>query len=316
MALYNVIHYHFSGDIVVDLSTTIKTLHLENPTILASGIMDEDAGSMKRVLRSGAAAVVTKSIGLTSRTGHANPSFVELGCGILNAMGLPNPGISEYQKEIKEIKRDHATVIGSIFGSTIEEFKQLAKDMQHAGVDALELNVSCPHAKGFGLEIGQDPNLVEKITASVKKSVLIPVFVKLSSNVNDIVQIAKAAEKGNADGLVAINTVKAMAINIDIAKPILANKIGGYSGRAIKPIGIRSVFDIYEHTSVPIIGVGGVTDGNDAIEYIMAGASAVQIGTGVYSRGIDVFKTICDEMGEWMKKHQYSSIEELRGVAH
>ena len=301
---------------MVDISTKLKSLQLENPTILASGIMDEDAGSMKRVLRSGAAAVVTKSIGLQPRIGHPNPSFVELECGILNAMGLPNPGINEYQREIQEIKDENGLIIGSIFGSSKQDFQQLAKDMQNAGVDALELNVSCPHAKGYGLEIGQDPNLVKTITSSVKKDVTIPVFVKLSSNVNDIVEIAKAAEKGNADGIVAINTVKAMSINIDIAKPILANKIGGYSGKAIKPIGIRSVFDIYEHTQIPIIGVGGVNSGTDAIEYFMAGASAVQIGTAVYSRGIDVFRTICNEIKTWMKQHKYSSIKELCGVAH
>ena len=301
---------------MVDLSTTIKTLYLENPTMLASGIMDEDAGSMKRMLQSGAAAVVTKSIGMKPRTGHSNPSFVELECGILNAMGLPNPGIHEYQKEIAELKETKGVIIGSIFGSNNEEFKQLALKMQDAGVHALELNVSCPHAEGYGLEIGQDPTLVKSIVRSVKKQVSIPVFVKLSANVNDIIQIAQAAEEGLADGIVAINTLKAMSINLDIAKPILSHKTGGYSGKAIKPIGIRSVFEIYEHTTLPIIGVGGVTTGEDAIEYFMAGASAVQIGTALYSRGIDVFQKICNEIEQWMKEHGYSNIKELIGAAH
>jgi len=278
--------------------------------------MDEDAGSMIRILRSGAGAVVTKSIGIQPRAGNQNPTFVELDCGILNAMGLPNPGIDEYQQEIIEVKEKGGVVIGSIFGSTIEDFRILSKSMQNAGVDAIELNLSCPHAKGYGLEIGQDIALVEKITRSVKDQVLIPVFVKLSSNVNDIVEIAKAAERGNADGIVAINTVKAMSINLEIARPILSHKTGGYSGKAIKPIGVRCIYDIYEHTSLPLIGVGGVMNGADAIEYIMAGASAVQIGTAVYNRGIDVFHKISDEIKNWMKAHNYSDIEELIGIAH
>ncbi|MFH1013489.1 MAG: dihydroorotate dehydrogenase [Thermoplasmatota archaeon] len=294
----------------------MKTLHLKNPTMLASGIMNEDAGSMKRVLQSGAAAVVTKSIGLQPRIGHLNPTFVELECGILNAMGLPNPGIHHYKKEIQEVLETQGIIIGSIFGSTKEEFQELASQMQEAGVHAVELNLSCPHAEGYGLEIGQDPKLVKSITSFVKEKISIPVFVKLSSNVNDIVLIAKAAQEGHADALVAINTVKAMSINIDIAKPILAHKTGGYSGKAIKPIGIRCIYDIYEHTSIPLIGVGGITTGKDAVEYIMAGASSFQIGTAVYSRGINVFNQVCEEIETWMKQHDYSSIEELIGVAH
>ncbi len=301
---------------MIDLSTTVNTLHFENPTILASGIMDEDAESMKRVFQSGAAAVVTKSIGMQPRMGYSNPSFVELECGILNAMGLPNPGIHKYKEEIQKIDEKNGVIIGSIFGSTKQEFQELASYMQDAGVQAVELNLSCPHADGYGLQVGQDAALVREITNSVKKQISIPVFVKLSSNVNDIVQIAKAAETGHADGIVAINTVKAMSINIEIAKPVLAHGTGGYSGRAIKPIGIQSIYDIYEHTSVPLIGVGGITKGEDVIEYLMAGATAVQIGTAVYYRGIDVFKQICKEMENWMKEHEYSNINEVIGVAH
>lgn len=301
---------------MLDLSTTINTLQLHNPTILASGIMDEDAGSMKRMFDSGAAAVVTKSIGTNPRIGHKNPSFVELDCGILNAMGLPNPGIDYYKSEIEALNSKHGIVIASIFGSTPEEFQMLASSMVNAGVHAVELNLSCPHAKGYGLQIGQDETLVKDITIAVKKHISIPVFVKLSSNVSDIVQIAKAAEIGHADGLVAINTVKAMSINIDVGKPILGNKTGGYSGKAIKPIGIQCIYDLYEHTSLPLIGVGGITTGQDAIEYLMAGASAVQIGSAVYYRGVEVFKQICTEMENWMQEHHYSCINELIGIAH
>jgi len=278
--------------------------------------MDEDAGSMKRIYNSGAGAVVTKSIGLKPREGYANPTVVELECGILNAMGLPNPGINSFKEEINELKKNKIPVIGSIFGSNSKEFIKLAQKMQEYGADAVELNMSCPHAKGYGLEIGSDPKLVEEITSKVKKATKIPVFVKISPNLMNIAEIAKSAEKGKADGIVAINTVKAMKIDIDLKRPVLANKIGGYSGKAIRPIGIRCVYDIAKNVKIPIIGVGGITTGKDALEYIMAGASAVQIGSGIYYQEIEIFKKINDEVKIWMKNNGYSKLSELIGVAN
>ena len=206
--------------------------------------MDEDAGSMKRIINCGAGAVVTKSIGLKPRDGYANPTVIELEHGILNAIGLSNPGIKNFENEIKTLKKSDITIFGSIFGSNTKEFVELAKKMQKYGVDALELNMSCPHAKGYGLEIGSDPKMVKEITANIKKSVNIPVFVKISPNLMNIVEIAKSAEKGNADGIVAINSVKAMKIDLELETPVLSNKTGGYSGKAIKPIGVRCVYDI------------------------------------------------------------------------
>jgi dihydroorotate dehydrogenase (NAD+) catalytic subunit len=299
----------------VNLRTTIASLKLENPTILASGIMDEDAGSMMRAFNSGAGAVVTKSIGIKPRSGYQNPTFVELEHGILNAMGLPNPGIDEFGEEIGKLKKSNIPVIGSIFGSDVKEFVLLAEKMQEYGTEAVELNMSCPHAKGYGLEIGADPKMLYEITSNVKATVEIPVFVKISSNVSDILEIAQAAEDGNADGIVAINSVKAIKIDIETQMPILANKKGGYSGKAIIPIGIRSVYDIASKINIPIIGSGGVTTGEDAIEYFMAGASAVQIGSGVYYRGIDIFSKVCNEISIWMENHGYSKIEDIIGVA-
>lgn len=301
---------------MIDLATKIASLKLSNPTILASGLMDEDAGSMQRIINCGAGAVVTKSIGLKPREGYPNPTVIELEHGILNAMGLPNPGIEEYEEEIRKLKSSNVPVIGSIFGSNSNEFIELGKKMQSYGADALELNMSCPHAKGYGLEVGSDSKLVKEITSEVKKSTDIPVFVKLSSNVTDMVEIAKAAEIGNADGIVAINSVKAMKIDINLKMPVLSNKVGGYSGKAIKPIGVRCVYEIGKNVDIPVIGVGGVTTGEDAIEYIMAGASAVQIGSGIYYRDVDIFKKICREMESWMKDHGYKTLSELIGVAH
>jgi len=291
-------------------------LKLDNPIILASGIMDEDAGSMQRIFNCGAGAIVTKSIGLIPREGYPNPTVIELEHGILNAMGLPNPGIENFKEEIFKLKKLNIPLIASIYGSDHKDFVKLAKKMQYFGVDALELNLSCPHAKGYGLEIGCEPDLVQEITCNVKKSTKIPVFVKISPNLSDIIEIAKSAEKGNADGIVAINTIKAMKIDLELKMPVLSNKIGGYSGKAIKPIGIRCVYEISQNVNIPIIGVGGITYGEDAIEYFMAGASAVQIGSAVYYRGPDVFKKICNEIKNWMKEHGYNDLSDLIGVAH
>ena len=278
--------------------------------------MDEDAGSMERIFNCGAGAIVTKSIGLKPKEGYSNPTIVELENGILNAMGLPNPGIDEYGNEIKEIKKLKIPVIGSVFGSNSKDFIESARKMETYGTDAIELNMSCPHAKGYGLEIGSDSKLVEEITTKVKESIEIPVFVKLSSNLPNIAEIAQSAENGGADGIVAINTVKAMKIDLELKIPVLSNKIGGYSGKAIKPIGVRCVFEIFKSVNIPVIGVGGITTGEDALEYIMAGASAVQIGTAIYYRGIPVFQDICEEIKYWMKAQGYSDISNLIGVAH
>jgi dihydroorotate dehydrogenase (NAD+) catalytic subunit len=278
--------------------------------------MDENSGSMNRVFKCGASAIVTKSIGLKPRNGYPNPTVVELECGILNALGLPNPGIEEFKEEIYDLKKSDIPVIGSIFGSDSKEFVELARRMQDYDVDALELNMSCPHAKGYGLEIGCDPELVKEITSKVKQSIKIPVFVKISPNLTNIIDIAKSAEKGNADAIVAINTIKAMKIDIEMKIPVLSNKIGGYSGSAIKPIGIRCVYEIAQNVNIPIIGVGGITTGKDVIEYFMAGATAVQVGSAIYYRDLDVFKKICDEIEIWMKKHGYNNLSEIIGVAH
>ncbi len=300
---------------MVDLSTTISSLRLKNPTMLASGIMDEDAGSMQRMMRCGAGAIVTKSIGLQPREGYANPTVVELECGLLNAMGLPNPGIDLYGEEMKGLQGTKVPIIGSIYAADEEQFVTLSKKMQQFGAHAIELNVSCPHAKHYGLEVGCDPTLVHEIVTAVKTQTSLPVFVKVSPNLMNLSEIAQTIENAGADAIVAINTVKAMKIDLETTTPILANKTGGYSGKAIKPIGVRCVYDIACAVDIPVIGVGGVTTGEDALEYLMAGASAVQIGTAVYYRGPEVFKSICEEIRTWMKNHGYTSITQLIGAA-
>jgi len=273
-------------------------------------------GGIQRIIDNGAGGIVTKSIGLESRKGYLNPTTIELEHGILNAMGLPNPGIQAFTHELQNLLPASVPIIGSIYGKNTQEFQNLAQQMQATGVHALELNLSCPHAKHVGLETGCDPVLIQRIVASVKSVAGIPVFVKLSPNVTDLPQLVQAAEQGGADGIVLINTVKAMAIDIETQRPILSNKHGGYSGKAIKPIGIRCVYDAYEATDLPIIGVGGITTGLDALEYIQAGASAIQIGSAVYYRGVEVFSHICKEINEWLQNHHQHSLKNLVGVAH
>ncbi|MEF8848166.1 MAG: dihydroorotate dehydrogenase [Candidatus Thermoplasmatota archaeon] len=300
----------------MELKTKISSLKLKNPLILASGIMDETAGSIKKIYESGASAAVTKSIGIKPRKGYPNPTFVELKHGILNCMGLPSPGIEEYKEEMEKLSKYNIPTIASIYGANSDEFVILAEKMEEYGAYAIELNLSCPHAKSYGLELGSKPEIVKKIIREIKQNIDIPIFAKLSPNLTDIKNISRHAEKAGADAIVAINTVKAMKIDINLKTPVLSNKIGGYSGEAIKPIGIRNVYEIYKTVDIPVIGVGGITKGEDVIEYLMAGANAVQIGTAIYQRELNVFKKINDEIKRWMKKNNVQKISELIGVAH
>jgi dihydroorotate dehydrogenase (NAD+) catalytic subunit len=301
---------------MTDLSVEVCGLRLKNPTMLASGVLDETAKSMLAIAKAGAGAIVTKSIGREPRAGHPNPTIVELEHGLLNAMGLPNPGIDLFAKEIKEARRGGVPIIGSVFGGTEDEIAELAGRMGDAGVHAVELNLSCPHAKGYGAELGSSPERVERSCMLAKKACNVPVFAKLTPNTSYLTDLAKAAERGGADAIVAVNTLKGMAINAEAGTPVLGNRFGGLSGPAIKPVGIRCVYEIYDAVEIPVIGVGGVTTGTDAVEYIMAGASAVQIGTAVWIRGPEVFSSVCKEMSEFMKRNGYSSVKKMLGVAH
>ncbi len=291
-------------------------LRLRNPTMLASGVLDETARTMVEVVRAGAGAVVTKSVGKVPREGHANPCVVELDVGLLNAMGLPNPGIDYFSKEVKAVKAEGATVIGSVIGGTPEELAEVASLMGQAGVDAVELNLSCPHAKGFGTEMGSTPEDVRRACAAAKDAVKVPLFAKLTPNTSSIARLALAAEEGGADAVVAINTLKGMAISPEARMPILANRVGGLSGPAVRPVGVRCVYEINDAVEIPVVGVGGIACGRDALEYIMAGASAVQVGTAVWTRGPGVFRTICDEVAQFMDEHGYAKVGDMVGAAH
>jgi dihydroorotate dehydrogenase (NAD+) catalytic subunit len=300
------------------LVVEIAGLKLSNPTMLAAGILGMTSASLKEATNRGAGAVVTKSIGLRPREGYPNPTVTQVACGLLNAMGLPNPGIDEFKEEIKEAKQSETRVplIVSIYGFSTSEFVKVAKVAAEAGADALELNVSCPHVKETGAEIGQNKDLVAEVVREVKTNVEKPVFVKLTANVADVVGVAKGAVEAGADALVAINTVRAMAIDVETARPILANKIGGLSGPAIKPIAVRCVYEIYREVGVPIVGCGGITSWRDAVEFMLAGASAVQIGTAIATRGLGVFKSITRGINVYLKRKGFRSVKEIVGLSH
>jgi len=299
------------------LTVSLAGLKLVNPTMLASGILGYSAETFVSIAEGGAAAIVTKSVGLKPRKGYANPTIVQTRCGLINAMGLPNPGINEFIKEIHEAKASlNIPLIVSVYGFATEEYAVIAKKALNAGADAVELNVSCPHVKETGSEIGQNSEILADVVRKVKAVAKKPVFVKLSPNVTNIVEIADSAVKAGADALTAINTVKAMAIDAETCLPILSNKLGGLSGPAIKPIAVRCVYELYEQIKVPIIGCGGITNWRDAVEFLLAGASAIQIGTFIAVKGPNVFKAVANGIERYLKKKCFRSVKELVGLAH
>jgi dihydroorotate dehydrogenase (NAD+) catalytic subunit len=298
------------------LQVSFAGLSLRNPTILASGVMGETGDSLLRAAAAGAGALVTKSIGLEPRKGYPNPTLVELPDGYINAMGLPGPGIEAFAEEMEAAKKGGVPVIGSLFAAAPEDFVRLAGKMQDYGAAAVELNLSCPHAKGYGMEVGVDPEAVKGIVAEVKGSISIPVLAKLTPNTHHLIEVANAVEAAGGDAIVAVNTVKAMAISVEARRPVLFNRTGGMSGPAIKGVGLRCVYELYEAVDVPIVGVGGIEGPRDALEYIMAGASAVQVGSGVGRKGLGVFKDICAGLEYYMDENKMRRLADLVGVAH
>jgi len=298
------------------LQVEIAGLNLRNPTILASGILGVSADSLREVAHAGAGAVTTKSVGLQPRRGYANPTVIQVECGLLNAVGLPNPGISRFAEEIKKLDDLEVPLITSIYGYSPKEYAEVAAKAAAAGADALELNLSCPHVKGAGAEIGQNPKMIKTVVREVKGCVDVPVFAKLTPNVADIVKLAEAAASAGADAVTAINTVKAMAIDVETARPVLANRIGGLSGGAIKPVAVRCVYEISERLDLPVIGCGGVRTWRDAVEFLLAGASAVQIGSAIVYEDLGVFKSVAEGIAAYLEKRGSRRVKDIVGLAH
>ncbi|KPJ53366.1 hypothetical protein AMJ39_05020 [candidate division TA06 bacterium DG_24] len=302
----------------MDLSIDLCGIKLPNPTILASGVLGVSRCSLARVASCGAGAVTTKSISLEPRSGHDNPCVVTYEAGMLNAMGYPNPGAEAAREEFAAVDQLPVPVIASAVGTEPEEFAAVAEILTALPFAATEIPVSCPHTPGFGLMGGHaSTDAIRRITSLVRDKTKLPLFVKLPAGGPEVVDLAKAARDGGADGITAVNTIgPGMVINIEAARPVLGFKKGGVSGPALRPVAVRCVYDIYEAVDLPIIGVGGITTGRDAIEMMMAGARAVGIGSAVYYRGMDVFSEVCREIRTWMEDHGYESLTEIVGAAH
>jgi dihydroorotate dehydrogenase (NAD+) catalytic subunit len=304
-----------------ELAVDLCGVRLSNPLILAAGILGTGAELLERVAKAGAGAVTTKSCGPEPRAGHPNPTVLDWGHGLINAIGLANPGVEEMVTILKDAKDRleplAVPLIASIFAEKVEGFAEVAHRVSKAEPDFIEVNISCPNvAAEFGRPFSADPDSAAAVTMAVKGMTHLPVIVKLSPNVTDIATIARAVAMAGADAIAAINTVAGMVIDVDCGQPILANRVGGLSGPAIRPIAVRCVYEIYQAVDIPIIGLGGVVDGRDAVEMILAGATAVGVGSVAYYRGVDAFREIAQEIASFMIEHGHKTLADFKGIAH
>ena len=299
------------------MQTEFLGKQLISPTVLASGILGNSFDILKRVHESGCGLVTMKSIGPEPRDGHNNPTVIDLGHGMINAVGLPSPGYLHMEAEWDALSGRTFPIIASIYGASVEEFRRVAHYVAEKKPDFIELNISCPNSEKHGMLFGTSPTASFDVVNAVKKvSQAIPVIAKLTPQALNIGEIAKACEDAGADAICAINTVgPGMLIDIESRTPILAFRKGGLSGPMIRPIAVRCVYEIFEATSLPIIGLGGITTGEDAIEMVMAGATLAGMGTAVTHRGIDVFQRVTHEMEQWLNDHG-CTLKEIRGAAH
>jgi dihydroorotate dehydrogenase (NAD+) catalytic subunit len=293
--------------------------------VLASGIWGTTVSLLQRAAEAGCGAVTAKSCGPAPRQGHVNPTCIDWGSGLINAIGLANPGV---ENEVGLLEKAHpilasldVPLIASIFAGTAEEFGEVATTVARTRPSYIEVNISCPNVHSeFGEPFAANAKSAGEVTKAVKTAVEplgIPVIVKLAPNVPAVTQIAKAVIEQGADGLCAINTMPGLILDVESGQPILANISGGISGPALKPIALKCVYDLYRaFPSVPIIGTGGVSTGRDALEMLMAGATLVGVGSAIYYRGANAICEIRSELNEWLTEHNICDLAEVRGRAH
>ncbi|WP_039766819.1 dihydroorotate dehydrogenase [Caldicellulosiruptor sp. F32] len=294
------------------LEIEISGVKLKNPIIAASGTFGFGREFSKLIDLNLFGGISTKGITLKKRAGNPQPRLCEVYGGIINSVGLENPGVEAFvNDEVPFLKKFDTKIIANINGFNKEEFTELAKIVSPL-VDMIEVNLSCPNVKEGGMVFGKDPNKVYEITKEVKKVSVCPVIVKLTPNVTDITELAKAAEKAGADAISLINTVSAMAIDIETRKPLIKMVTGGLSGPAIKPIAIRMVYECFQKVKIPIIGMGGIMNYKDAIEFFLAGATAIQIGTVNFVNPNAVLE-IREGIENYLKAHGFESVKDLVG---
>ena len=299
---------------VIDLSVTIGSLTLRNPVIAASGCFGYGTEYAEVVDLASLGGVAVKGLFLKEREGHPPPRIVETPAGMLNAIGLQGIGVHRFITEkMPELRARGAAVFVNICGTTIQEYVELAKILSDVeGIAALELNISCPNIKEGGIQFGCSLTGTFDVVSAVKKATHLPVIPKLTPNVTDVASFARAAEDAGADAVSLVNTFLAMAIDVETRRPKITNVMGGLSGPAIRPIAVRMVWECYQLVKIPIIGMGGITDARDAIEFMLAGATAVQIGTQNFVDPF-VWSKVLDGLADYMTRHKVSKISNLIG---
>lgn len=300
----------------MNMSVDLCGVTLKNPVMTASGTFGAGEEYSEFVDLNKLGAVVTKGVANVPWEGNPTPRVAEVYGGMLNAIGLQNPGIDLFiERDIPFLKQYDTKIIVNVCGHTTEEYVEVVKRLAEQPVDLLEINISCPNVKEGGIAFGQNPKMVETITKEIKKYAAQPVIMKLSPNVTDITEMAKAAEAGGADALSMINTLTGMKIDIHRRNFVLANKTGGMSGPAVHPVAVRMVYQTAQAVQIPIIGMGGIMNAEDAIEMILAGATAISVGTANFTNP-KVTEEIVDGIAAYMERYQVKDIKELVGAVH
>ncbi len=298
------------------MNTSIKLagVTLKNPVMTASGTFGSGAEYSEFVDLNQLGAVVTKGVANIPWPGNPTPRIAEVSSGMLNAIGLQNPGIDVFMKrDIPFLQQYDTKIIVNVCGKTTEDYCEVVEKLADCPVDLLEINISCPNVKEGGIAFGQNPKSVEAITREVKKYAKQPIIMKLSPNVTDITETAKAAEAGGADVLSLINTLTGMKIDVERQRFAIANKTGGLSGPAIKPVAVRMVYQVANAVKIPLIGMGGICNAEDALEFILAGATAVSVGTANFSNPNTTLEVV-DGIEDYMRRHQVEDVKDLIGL--